>query len=113
MAETFSPVLPSRRWGICSFVSAINGSGLVLPKTAAAAADFRNERRLTAATIQCVGSSRNVSSTGMRIIVAPALFRLVIRLVEALLTHRLNVLVTHEVVIDGRKIFFTITFPNC
>jgi len=38
---------PRVRWGIASFVSAIKTCGLALLKTAAAAADFRNERLLS------------------------------------------------------------------
>ncbi|MDB6036181.1 MAG: hypothetical protein JWM99_22 [Verrucomicrobiales bacterium] len=46
MAETFSPARPSARWDIPSLVSAINVCGLVPAKTAAAVADFKNERLL-------------------------------------------------------------------
>ena len=54
MAETFSPVRPRARKGIGSFVSAIIAFGLAVPKTAAAAADFTNERLLMTASLWLV-----------------------------------------------------------
>src|SRR5882672_7955380 len=71
MAETFSPVCPRARCGIPSLASAIKVCGLAAPKTAAAAADFRNERLLTVASVGSGGSNRLVSSTIVRINILP------------------------------------------
>jgi hypothetical protein len=46
---------PRARWGISSLVSAIKACGLAVLKTAAAAADFTNERRLIKASLWFVG----------------------------------------------------------
>src|ERR1022692_1535046 len=62
MAETFSPVRPRARWGIPSFDSASKTVGLVAPKAAVAAADFKNERRFIAAAFWFVGLYWIVSS---------------------------------------------------
>src|SRR6266581_9440231 len=112
MAETFSPVRPRARWGIPSLVSAIKVCGLAAPKTAAAAADFRNERLLTVASICLGGSDRLVSSTIVRINVLPWVVRWV-RLIAVSIVGGFNVVVPREVVVDSRKIFVTISFTNC
>src|SRR5436309_4355364 len=101
MAETFSPVRPRARWGIPSLVSAIKVCGLPAPKTAAAAADFRNERLLTVASFCLGGSDRLVSSTIMRIDVTVSI------------VGGFNVVVPRAVVVNSGKIFAATTIPNC
>jgi hypothetical protein len=51
MAETFSPVRPSKRWGISFLVSASKICGVALANIVAAVADFKNEPRLVTASI--------------------------------------------------------------
>src|SRR5258707_12231267 len=65
MAETFSPVRPRARWGIPSLVSAIKACGLAVPKTAAAVADFTNERLFIRTSLWFAAPWR-ISSCGMR-----------------------------------------------
>src|SRR5438105_14928451 len=101
MAETFSPVRPRARWGIPSLVSAIKVCGLAAPKTAAAAADFRNERLLSVASISLGGPNRFVSSTIVRINVLRAVVRWV-RLIVMFIVAWFNVVVAGEVVVDSR-----------
>src|SRR5437773_11923189 len=103
MAEIFSPVLPRTRLGIPSLVSAIKVCGLAAPNTAAAAADFRNERLLTVASGCLDGSNRLVSSTIVLINVLPWLARWV-RLIAVSIVDGFYVVVAVEVVIDSRKI---------
>src|SRR5881409_696638 len=112
MAETFSPIRPRARWGIPSLVSAIKVCGLAAPKTAAAAADFRNERLLTVASICLGGSNRLVSSTIRRINVLPWAVRWV-RLIAVSIVGGFNVMVPREVVVNSGKIFTATTIPNC
>src|SRR5437899_1817840 len=112
MAETFSPVRPRARWGIASLVSAIQGCGLAVPRTVAAAADFRNERLLTVASVCLDGSNRLVSSTIVFIYILPWLARWV-RLIAVFTVEGLYVVVPREVVVDSRKIFAAPTIPNC
>src|SRR6266404_23539 len=112
MAETFSPVRPRARWGIPSLVSAIKVCGLAAPKTAAAAADFRNKRLLTVASICLGGSNRLFSSTIVLINLLPRVVRWV-RLIAVSIVGGFNVVVPREVVVDSRKILVTISFPNC
>src|SRR6266566_8307902 len=112
MAETFSPVRPRARWGIPSLVSAIKVCGLAAPKTAAAAADFRNERLLTEASVCLDGSNRLVSSTIVRINVLPRVIRWV-RLIAVSIVDGFYVVVPREVVVDSGKIFTATTIPNC
>src|SRR6266550_7428568 len=112
MAETFSPVRPRVRWSIPSLVSAIKVCGLAAPKTAAAAADFRNERLLTEASVCLDGSNRLVSSTFGRINVLPWVVRWV-RLIAVSIVGRFNVMVPREVVVNSGKIFVAATIPNC
>src|SRR6266850_3359833 len=112
MAETFSPVRPRARWGIPSLVSAIKVCGVAAPKTAAAAADFRNERLLTAASI-CLGvSDRLVPSTIVRINVLPWVVRWV-RLIAVSIVGGFKVVGVRKVVVDSGKIFTAMTIPNC
>src|SRR3989442_9113023 len=112
MAETFSPVRPRARWGIPSLVSAIKVCGLAAPKTAAAAADFRNERLLTVASICLGGSDRLASSTIVRINVLPWVVRWV-RLAAGSIVGGFNVVGVRKVVVDSRKIFTPATIPDC
>src|SRR6266516_1896974 len=112
MAETFSPVRPRARWGIPSLVSAIKVCGLAAPKTAAAAADFRNERLLTVASFCLGGSNRLVSSTLMRINVLPWIVRQV-RLITVSIVGGFNVVVPREVIVNSGKILVAATIPNC
>src|SRR5439155_5891062 len=102
MAETFSPVRPRARWGIPSLVSAIKVCGLAAPKTAAAAADFRNERLLTVASVGSGGSNRLVSSTIVRINILPWL--LGVRLIPLFIVG-FGIVVSREVVVNSGKIF--------
>src|SRR5438552_16026950 len=111
MAETFSPVRPRARWGIPSLVSAIKVSGLAAPKTAAAAADFRNERLLTVASICLGGSNRLFSSTIVRINVFLWVVRWV-RLTAGSIVGGFNVVWVRKVVVDNRKIFTPATIPD-
>src|SRR6266571_587652 len=112
MAETFSPVRPRARWGIPSLVSAIKACGLAAPKTAAAVADFRNERLLTVASICLGGSDRLVSSTIVRINVLLWVVRWV-RLTTVSIVGGINLVVPREVVVNSGKIFTATTIPNC
>src|SRR3989442_4528320 len=112
MAETFSPVRPRARWGIPSLVSAIKVCELAVPRTAAAAADFRNERLLTMASICLGGSDRLVSSTIVRINVLPWVVQWV-RLTAGSIVRGCNVVGVRKVVVDSRKIFAATTIPNC
>src|SRR6266850_2711458 len=112
MAETLSPVRPRARWGIPSLVSAIKTFGLAAPKTAAAAADFRNERLLTVASIWLGGSDRLVLSTIVRINVLPWTVRWV-RLFPVSIVGGFNFLGVRKVVVDSGKIFTSATVPNC
>src|SRR6266404_595873 len=111
MAETFSPVRPRARWGIPSLVSAIKVCVLAAPKTAAAAADFRNERLLTVASVCLGGSDRLVLSTIVRI----DFLRWIIRWFRliAVIARRFDVLGVPKVVVDSGKIFTATTIPNC
>src|SRR2546425_9695477 len=111
MAETFSPVRPRARWGIPSLVSAIKVCVLAAPKTAAAAADFRNERLLTVASICLGGSNRLFSSTIVRINVLPWVVRWV-RLIAVSIVGGFSVVVLSEVVVDSGKIFTPATIPD-
>src|SRR6266404_158828 len=111
MAVTFSPVRPSARCGIPSLVSAIKVCGLEAPKTAAAAADFRNERLLTVASVGLGGSDRLVSSTIVRINVLPWVVRWV-RLIAVSIV-RFKVVGVRQIVVDSGKIFVAATIPNC
>src|SRR5439155_60064 len=95
---------PNERWGIPSLVSAIKVCGLAAPKTAAAAADFRNERLLTVASVCLHGSNWLVSSTIVLIYVLPWLARWV-RLIAVSIVDGFYIVVPREVVIDSRKIF--------
>src|SRR2546428_11511310 len=104
MAETFSPVRPRARWGIPSLVSAIKVCELAVPRTAAAAADFRNERLLTEASVCLDGSNRLVSSTIMCIHVLPWIVRWV-RLITVSIVGGFNVGGPREVVVNSGKIF--------
>src|SRR6266436_4545259 len=101
MAETFSPVRPKARWGIPSLVSAIKVCGLAAPKTAAAAADFRNERLLTVASVCLDGSNRLVSST------------IVLINVTVSIVGGFNVVVPREVAVNSGKILVAATIPSC
>src|SRR6266481_7978141 len=112
MAETFSPVRPRARWGIPSFVSAIKACGPAAPKTAAAAADFTNERLLITTSIWLVVSTRLVSSTIVRINVLPWVVRWV-RLIALSIVGGFNVVVPRQVVVNSGKIFAATTIPNC
>src|SRR6266550_243381 len=112
MAETFSPVRPRVRWSIPSLVSAIKVCGLAAPKTAAAAADFRNERLLTVASVGLGGSDRLVSSTIVLINLLPWVVRWV-RLVAVSIVRGFKVVVPREVVVNSGKIFAATTIPNC
>src|SRR5437016_8402366 len=112
MAETFSPVRPRARWGIPCLVSAIKVCGLAAPKTAAAAADFKNERLLTVASICLGGSNRLFSSTIVRIKVLPWVVRWV-RLIAVSIVGGFNVLGVRKVVVNSGKIFTATTIPNC
>src|SRR6266704_7055467 len=112
MAETLSPVRPKARWGIPSLVSAIKVCELAAPKTAAAAADFRNERLLTVASVCLHGSNRLVSSTIVLINVLPWVVRWV-RLIAVSIVDGFYIVVPREVVVDSRKILPATTIPNC
>src|SRR5207249_11739916 len=104
MAETFSPVRPRARWGIPSLVSAIKVCGLAAPKTAAAAADFRNERLLTVASVCLHGSNWLVLSTIVLIFVLPWLARWV-RLFSVFIFDGFYIVVPRVSVFDIRYIF--------
>src|SRR5882724_8645730 len=111
MAETFSPVRPRARWGIPSLVSAIKVCELAAPKTAAAVADFRNERLLTVASIWLGGSDRLALSTIVRIKALPWVVRWV-RRISMSIVGGFNVTGERKVVVDSGKIFTATTIPN-
>src|SRR5260370_13089978 len=112
MAETFSPVRPRARRGIGSFVSAIKTCGLAVPKTAAAAADFTNERLLITASLWYAGATWLVSSLTMQSSVPQRPVRRGIRVGELSCAVVLNVLGLREVVVDGGKILRAMASPN-
>src|SRR5258708_2268918 len=112
MAETFSPVRPRARWGIPSLVSAIKTCGLAVPKTAAAVADFTNERLLIRTSIW-FAAPWLVSSCGMRGNIGTQFVRRILSPLSVSFTGGLNVVVARQVIVDGRKILFALSFPDC
>src|SRR5438093_13395605 len=111
MAETCSPLLQRARWGIPSLVSAIKVCGLAAPKTAAAAADFRNERLLTVASICLGGSDRLASSTIVRINVLLWVVRRV-RLNAGSIVGGFHVVYVCHIGVSMRKLITATYIPN-
>src|SRR5579859_2569081 len=103
MAETFSPVRPRARWGIPSLVSAIKACGLAVPKTAAAVADFTNERLLIRTSFW-FASPWLVSSCGMRGNIGSPFVRRIFSPLRVSVPGGLNILAARQVIVDGGKI---------
>src|SRR5579859_4138720 len=111
MAETFSPVRPRARWGIPSLVSAIKACGLAVPKTAAAVADFTNERLLMRTSLW-FAAPWLVSPCGMRGNIGSKFVRRIFGPLRVFFPGGLNVVVASQVIVNGRKIVVAVSFPD-